>query len=104
MKGSRPLNLLILSNIISGLAQGISMLAVPWYFVSILKAPQSLALMYMLMLVGSVPWGIYGGTLIDKYPRKKIFLLFTLIGGIILSAGAISGFFYDSGVPTYMVV
>jgi len=104
MRGSRPLNLLILSNIISGLAQGISMLAVPWYFVSILKAPQSLALMYMLMLVGSVPWNIYGGTLIDKYPRKKIFLIFTLFGGIILCSASLSGLFYPTGVPTYMVI
>jgi len=104
MRGSRPLNLLILSNIISGFAQGISMLAVPWYFVSILKAPEQLTLMYMLMLVGSIPWGIYGGTLIDKYPRKKIFLLFTFIGGLILCSGAASGLFYPTGVPTYMVV
>ena len=104
MRASRPLNLLIISNIISGFAQGISMLAVPWYFVSILKAPEKLTLMYMLMLVGSIFWGLYSGTLIDKYARKKIFIAFSVIGGIVLCGAAVSGLFYSTGVPTYMVV
>jgi DHA3 family macrolide efflux protein-like MFS transporter len=104
MRASRPLNLLIISNIISGFAQGISMLAVPWYFVSMLHAPQQLTLMYMLMLLGSIFWGLYSGTLIDKYARKKIFLVFSLIGGIVLCSASLSGLFYPMGVPTYMVV
>ncbi|HXP51188.1 MAG TPA: MFS transporter [Bacteroidia bacterium] len=104
MRASRPLNLLIISNIISGFAQGISMLAIPWYFVSILHAPEKLTLMYMFTLFGSVFWGLYSGTLIDKYARKKIFLLFSLIGGVILCGASLSGQFYASGVPTYMVV
>ncbi|HSY75635.1 MAG TPA: MFS transporter [Bacteroidia bacterium] len=104
MRSSRPLNLLIISNIISGFAQGISMLAIPWYFVSILHSPEKLTLMYMLTLVGSVFWGLYSGTLIDKYARKSIFLFFSLIGGIILCGASLTGFLYDTGVPTYIVV
>ncbi len=104
MRASRPLNLLIISNIISGFAQGISMLAIPWYFVSILHAPEKLTLMYMLTLVGSIFWGLYSGTLIDKYPRKKIFLVFSVIGGVVLCGASLTGQFYATGVPTYMVV
>lgn len=104
MRASRPLNLLIISNIISGFAQGISMLAVPWYFVSILHAPGKLTLMYMFTLVGSIFWGLYSGTLIDKYARKKIFLLFSVIGGVILCGASITGHQYVAGMPTYLVV
>lgn len=104
MKSIKPLNLLIISNIISGFAQGISMLAIPWYFVSFLKAPDKLILMYMLTLTGSLFWGLYAGTLIDKHPRKNIFLLFSCVGGIMLCTASLSGQFYAAGVPTFMVV
>jgi MFS transporter, DHA3 family, macrolide efflux protein len=103
LKYPLSLRLLILSNIISGLAQGISMLAIPWYFASILKSPSSLGLMYTLTLCGSAFWGVYAGTLIDKYPRKKIFIWFSLIGGSLLMMASATG--YISGtVPVFMVV
>jgi len=60
--------------------------------------------MYMFTLVGSVFWGLYSGTLIDKYPRKNIFLFFSLVGGIVLCLASASGLFYSTGVPTFMVV
>ncbi len=104
MRATRPLTLLIISNIISGFAQGISMLAIPWYFVSILHSPEKLTLMYMCMLVGSIFWGLYSGTLIDKHARKKIFMFFSVVGGIVLCGASLSGLLYSTGVPTYMVV
>lgn len=100
----RPLTLLIISNIISGFAQGISMLAIPWYFASILHAPEKLALMYAATLVGSIFWGLYSGTLIDKYARKSIFILFSIVGGIVLCTASLTGQLYTGGVPAYMVV
>lgn len=103
MKYPLSLKLLILSNIISGLAQGISMLAIPWYFASILKAPLLLAHLYTLTLCGSVLWGIYAGTLIDKYPRKKIFIGFSIIGGCLLLISSISGYVIGA-VPVFMVI
>ena len=103
MKYPLSLKLLILSNIISGLAQGISMLAIPWYFASILKSPESLGLMYTLTLCGSALWGVYAGTLIDKYPRKKIFIWFSLIGGSLLLLASISGYALGT-VPVFMVI
>ena len=103
MKYPLSLKLLILSNIISGLAQGISMLAIPWYFASILKAPSSLGLMYTLTLCGSVFWGVYAGTLIDKYPRKKIFIWFSFVGGSLLLLASVTGFILGI-VPVFMII
>jgi len=103
MKYPLSLRLLIVSNIISGIAQGISMLAIPWYFASILKMPSSLGLMYTLTLCGSVGWGIYAGTLIDKYPRKKIFIWFSFIGGSLLLLASVSGYILGT-VPTFMII
>src|SRR5580704_7121107 len=103
MKYPLSLKFLILSNIISGLAQGISMLAIPWYFASILKSPSSLGLMYTLTLCGSAVWGMYAGTLIDKYPRKKIFIWFSLIGGSLLLLASASGYILGT-VPVIMVI
>lgn len=103
MKYPLSLKLLILSNIISGLAQGISMLAIPWYVASILKAPGFLGLMYTITLCGSAFWGVYAGTLIDKYPRKSIFIWFSMLGGILLLLASASGYILGT-VPIIMVV
>lgn len=85
------------------MAQGISMLAIPWYFVSILKTPGTLGMMYTLTLCGSVLWGIYAGTLIDKYPRKSIFIWFSFIGGGLLLLASFSGYLLGS-IPVFMVI
>ena len=39
-------------------------------------------------------WGLYVGTLVDRYPRKNIFLLITLSGALIIGSVAASGFYY----------
>lgn len=79
------------------------MLAIPWYFASILKAPALLGLMYTLTLCGSAFWGIYAGTLIDKYPRKKIFIWFSVIGGSLLLIASASGYMLGM-VPVFMII
>ncbi len=79
------------------------MLAIPWYFASILKSPSSLALMYTLTLCGSAFWGVYAGTLIDKYPRKKIFIWFSLIGGSLLLMASATGYILGV-VPIFMII
>ena len=42
MKNKKAISLLFLSNIISGFAQGISMIAIPWYFVEVVGRPEVL--------------------------------------------------------------
>ena len=40
--------------------------------------------MYALVTIISVFWSPYGGTLIDKYDRKKIFLILNSVNGLLI--------------------
>ncbi len=96
MKNKKAISLLFLSNIISGLAQGVSMIAIPWYFVEVVERPQVFATAYIIITFATLFWGLYAGTLIDRYSRKKLFILINLFCGIIISSVAISGFYTTS--------
>ena len=90
MKNSRAIFLLLLANSISGVAQGISMLAIPWYFTSIIHQEELFGKAYFTITSLSLIWGLYAGTLVDRYDRRKIFLVINLVGfGVLL---CISGF------------
>ncbi|MBL0342185.1 MAG: MFS transporter [Bacteroidetes bacterium] len=84
MKNKNALFLLLSANIISGFAQGISMLAIPWYFTSIIDEAALFGTIYAATTFGSLFWNLYAGTLIDRYPRKSIFIYVSLVCGIIL--------------------
>lgn len=68
------------------------MLAIPWYFSEIIGKPELFGWMYALTTFIMLFWGLYAGTLIDKYPRKQVFLAINLFGGILLSAVSLYGF------------
>lgn len=80
MGNGRSLNYLFAANAISGFAQGISMLAIPWYF-STQHLSQYFNIGYGVVTVIIIFWGLYAGTLVDRYNRKKVFLLLNLICG-----------------------
>lgn len=96
MKNKKAISLLFLSNIISGFAQGISMIAIPWYFVEIVNRPQVFATAYIFITFATLFWGLYAGTIIDRYSRKKIFILINIVCGLIIGSVAFSGFFTTS--------
>ncbi len=96
MKNSRAIFLLLLANSISGVAQGISMLAIPWYFTGIIHREELFGKAYFLITAVSLFWGLYAGTLIDRYSRRKIFLVMNLAGLFVLSAVTLIGFKNDS--------
>ena len=102
MQNKSALYLLIASNAVSGFAQGISMLAVPWYFSDILGDSSTFGAIYAAATFLTLFWGLYVGTLVDRYPRKKIFLLINLAGAIIIGSVAVSGFYYGT-VPMPLV-
>ena len=102
MQNKSALYLLIASNAVSGFAQGISMLAVPWYFSDILGASSEFGIIYAAATFLTLFWGLYVGTLVDRYPRKKIFLLINLAGAFIIGSVALSGFFFET-VPMLLV-
>ena len=93
MKNKKAISLLFLSNIISGFAQGISMIAIPWYFVEVVGRPEVFATAYLFITFATLFWGLYAGTLIDRYSRRNLFILINLVCGLIIGAVAISGFF-----------
>ena len=95
MKNQQAIILLFISNIISGLAQGISMIAIPWYFIEIIDKPEFFAYSYIVITSLTLFWGIYAGSIIDRYSRKKIFILTNLICGLFIGSIAIYGYNYN---------
>ena len=98
MKNKQAITLLFIANIISGFAQGISMLAIPWYFADILKLPRVYALGYAILTFLSLFWSLYSGTLIDKYSRKKMFLNSNLCCALLIGTIACFGII-NEGTP-----
>jgi len=83
MKNLSAIILLFIANTISGIAQGMSMIAIPWYFAQQQILPtfiQGYLLTNFLILF----WAPYCGTLIDKYNRKHLFLVLNVVVGVIL--------------------
>jgi DHA3 family macrolide efflux protein-like MFS transporter len=39
----------------------------------------------------SIFWGLYAGTLIDKYNHKRIFQVMNLVDGLVLCGAALAG-------------
>ena len=91
MKNKQAITLLFAANIISGLAQGISMIAIPWYFVKIVAKPEVFATAYLIITFLILFWGLYAGTLIDRYSRKKLFILINIICGLFIGGIGLYG-------------
>ncbi|HMT27920.1 MAG TPA: MFS transporter [Bacteroidia bacterium] len=102
MKNRKPLFLLLSANIVSGFAQGISMLAIPWYYTSIVDEASLFGAIYAGATFASLFWNLYAGTLIDRFPRKSIFIYVSLVCGAILLG--VSGYgYYTDKVPLALV-
>ena len=102
MRNKPALILLLTANAVSGFAQGISMLAIPWYFAKVLQKSEVFALIYGIATFATLFWGLYAGTLIDRFPRKKIFLAANTVGFFILGSVALSGYMLGE-VPYYLI-
>ena len=108
MKNKQAITLLFISNIISGFAQGISMMAIPWYFVDIIDKPEMFAFFYLFLTFLTLFWGLYAGTIVDRYSRKKVFIYTNLICGSVIGLISYYGFLNDSNpeylLPEYLVL
>jgi DHA3 family macrolide efflux protein-like MFS transporter len=93
MENKRPIRLLLIANSISGVSQGISMLAIPWYFTGVIHNSNLFQSIYLATAVISLFWGLYAGTLVDRYSRKNLFLWMNVVGFFVLSTATIAGFF-----------
>ena len=74
--------LLLVSILTSGMAQGISIIAIPWYFTYELNQPSLFALGYGIITFIGFFWSIYSGTMIDSLNRKKILLGINLFNAV----------------------
>lgn len=92
MKNKQALTLLLIANAISGFAQGISMLSIPWYFGHEVQEGSLFGVLYSLITLSTLVWSIYAGAMIDRYSRKKVFLGINIIGGLVLGSVAVTGF------------
>lgn len=77
------ITLILVANAVSGVAQGISMIAIPWYFAQ-RELMSGFGLAYILAAALAFFWSPYSGILIDKYNRKHILLIVDLIGALLL--------------------
>jgi MFS family permease len=96
MQNSRAIFLLLLANSVSGVAQGIAILAVPWYFTGVIQSEGLFGKVYLWVTAISLFWGLYAGTIIDRYDRKKIFLGINLAGLTVISTITAIGFYQQS--------
>ncbi len=84
----RSIILLLISIISATIAQGLSVISIPWYFTDILEKSSVFTLGYSAITFFGLIWGLYAGVIIDNYNRKKILiyinlsstLLFALLG------------------------
>ncbi len=102
MKNSRAIWLLLFANAISGVAQGISMLAIPWYFTGVIHREELFGQVYLLITAVSLLWGLYAGSIIDRYDRRKIFLAINLSGFGMLALVTALGF-VNQALPWFLV-
>lgn len=102
MKNKKALYLLLAANAISRFAQGISMLAIPWYFADILGESSTFGVIYAATTFLTLFWGLYAGTIIDRYPRKNIFLSLCASGFVIVLGVSLTGYYFGE-IPPYLI-
>ncbi len=100
MNHQTSLRLLFTANGISGFAQGISMLAIPWYFT---QNSSYFNTAYGIITIVVLFFGLYAGTLIDKYSRKANFMGNSLVCGVLLAGIAGLGY-YQQHLDDFLII
>jgi MFS family permease len=100
VKNARAYRLLFIANAVSGLSQGICMLAIPWYFSKILGKPELFGMMYAATTFIMIFWGLYAGSLIDRFSRRHVFMAVNAFGLLLLGSVSAIGF-YQGSVPAW---
>lgn len=92
LKNKQALYLLFSASMISNVAQGFTLLSIPWYFAQFDKSHQ-FNLAYAGITLASLFWSLFAGTIVDRYNRKKLFLLLNAIQGFLLFMAAEAGYY-----------
>ena len=91
--------LLLISVITCSLAQGLTIIAIPWYFTDELNLSSQFSLLYGLVTLIGLFWGLYAGVIIDAFNRKKILLYINWISMFIFGAIGTSKYFLGTLNP-----
>ncbi len=91
MKNKSAIIFLFIANSISGLAQGITMIAIPWYIANEMNSTSEFGKLYAVVTLISMFWGVYAGSLVDKFNRKNLFKAISIVGGTIMLSIAAYG-------------
>lgn len=90
-----------MAHFISGVSQGMSMIAIPWYFTQQNEMVR-FGIVYMLTNVMALFWVPYSGAITDRFSRKKILIVLMSLLGCIIIGIALWG--YGMGdLPWYTV-
>jgi len=98
---TKAIILLFIANAISGIAQGMTMIAIPWYFAQ-MDSLRYFGIVYIITNVLSMFWVPWSGTVVDKYDRKKIFQVLTSCIGIIIISFGVFGM-WNGGLSMILV-
>ena len=72
MKRSVPFILLQMSNIASGIGNGIVIIAVPWLVLELTGSPSAAGLLGALVMLPGIVVSPFIGTMIDRIGRRKV--------------------------------
>ena len=72
-------------------------------FIEIIEKPKFFTYCYFIITFLTFFWGMYAGTIIDRYSRKKIFLITNFICGTIIASVSAYGF-YNQSTSEYLVI
>ena len=78
------------------------MLAIPWYFAQRSISSQ-FNLIFAIVTFATIFWGLFAGTLVDRFNRKALFLSTNLVEGIVLLSIAAVGWISGS-LPLILII
>ena len=102
MKNKPAILYVFLANAISGISQGMMMIAITWYINNTIDQPVLYNALFLGSSILSIVWGPYAGSLIDRYDRRKVMITINVLGGIYMMVCAATALVFDD-VPIFLV-
>lgn len=78
------------------------MISIPWYFASIVDQSVLFGKVLAIATFISIFWSLLAGTIIDRYPRKNIFWVASIIGLVVLGLAGLYGHVHQEA-PLWLV-
>ena len=102
MKNKPAFLYVFLANAISGISQGMMMIAITWYINNTVDQPDLYNVLFLGSSIISIIWGPYAGSLIDRYDRRKIMIAINALRGVYMMLCAGTALVFND-VPIFLV-